>query len=237
MQTIKQAWSLNIIPIIVLVISLLSAQHVWAERPKYASELGFQAGLGYYIGDATQHSFNNVREAYGVQYRYKFDQRWALQVKGQGQRIAFPMPDTNAKQHNPLTNIDVLGEFNFFRLGKRQYDRRVKQFTPYIFLGVGMSVYKGVRGDGKPAQVDQMQAAMYFPFGLGVKWKFADHWGLQAAWQQNLYFADNLENVIAYNNPNALNGSNILWNDFTSSLTIGIVFEFGKTDKICRTCY
>ncbi len=212
--------------IIFLLVSLaLSAGQVCADEREYNWEVGAQGGLGYYIGDATQHSFNNIEAAYGAQLRYKFDKHWALQAKAQGQKISFPLADSIG--NNQLINIDVVGEFNFFRFGKKQYDRRVKQLTPYIFIGVGVSIYP---------QLDSWKAAVYVPFGLGLKWKFADRWQLHAAWQQNLYFIDDLENIIDYNNVGDLNGSNILWNDFTSSLTIGIIFEFGKEAKICKSC-
>ncbi len=240
-------------------MSVLSVRQAVAEEASegdvYLCELGLQAGLGYYVGDATSHIFNNVREAAGVQFRYKFDQRWALQLKAQTQNIAFPLQPETKKPvaTNRLYSIDAMGEFNFFRLGAKQYDERVHPFTPYIFLGVGLSMYRGVAvakkqdAYGEPmldaagnavteAREGTLQGAAYIPFGIGLKWKFAKWCGLNVAWQQNLYFADNLENKTYYNNTHQLNKSNILKNDFTSSFTIGIVFEFSKKDKICRHC-
>ena len=38
------------------------------------------------------------------------------------------------------------------------------------------------------------------------------------------------------NNPNDLNGSNLFKNDLVSTLTVGIVFEFGKRTKMCYFC-
>ena len=38
------------------------------------------------------------------------------------------------------------------------------------------------------------------------------------------------------NNSNDMNGFNILNNDLTSSLTIGVVFEFGTREKMCYFC-
>ncbi len=211
-------------------MSVLSTFAVRADERPFLCEWGLQGGLGYYVGDATDHIFNDIQWAAGTHFRYKFDQRWALQVKGQVQNMVFPLQNEvgmqlDAKGDNFLLNLDVMGEFNFFRFGLKQYDERVKQFTPYIFLGVGVSSYSNF-GDW----------AAYFPFGLGLKWKFAQRWGLNLAWQHNLYFADNLEGKDYYDNTQDLNGSNILKNDLTSSLTLGIVFEFGKAAKVCHTC-
>lgn len=195
-------------------------------RP-YRMEMGLQAGIGYYVGDATPHIFNHVREAYGGHLRYKFTKRWALQVKGLHQVIQGPLPEmTNAKWQDKLINLDAMAEFNFFRFGLQEYDTRVKPVTPYIFAGVGVGLY-GLK---------YQTAAAYFPFGFGLKWKFAERWGLNVAWQHNLYFADNLETTEPLGNTHNLDGSNILNFDLTGQLTLGIVFEFAKQKKICRFC-
>jgi hypothetical protein len=182
----------------------------------YHCEVGVQAGAGYYVGELAQHVFQNTREVYGAQFRYKFDQRWALQTKLQCQNVLGA----------PLLGLDVVGEFNFFRFGSRGYDYRVKQITPFILAGVGASWNLKERW------------GVYLPVGIGLKWKFADRWQLQAAWQHNVYLynGDGLEGVVDYDDTHGLNGSNIMNNDITSSVTVGVVFEFGKGKKICAFC-
>lgn len=221
----------------------------------YRCELGLQGGCGYYVGDATEYVFQDVREAYGLHFRYKFDQRWALQVKGlahhikglftaeeaemvrTGDRTSFQASEDATIIGQPwetqMVNVDVVGEFNFFRFGVRQYDERIKPITPYIGVGIGIGMCMepnwAWRGYSPVVQV-------YVPFVVGVKWKIADRWQLQAAWQHNVYFADNLEGIDELNNAHQLNGSNFLNNDVTSQLTVGIVFEFAKDRKICALC-
>ena len=209
----------------------------------YRCELGLQGGCGYYVGDATEYVFQDVREAYGLHFCYKFDQRWALQVKGLAHHIKgqFTVGETTASPVNVLgqpwetqmVNVDVVGEFNFFRFGVRQYDERIKPITPYIGVGIGVGMCMepnwAWRGYSPVVQV-------YVPFVVGVKWKIADRWQLQAAWQHNVYFADNLEGIEELNNAHQLNGSNFLNNDVTSQLTVGIVFEFAQDRKICALC-
>lgn len=191
-------------------------------------------------------------ETFGGQFRYKFDQRWALQVKAQRQRIAFREQGTEGSLcYNPMWHADVVGEFNFFRFGERGYDMRVKPVTPYIFIGVGVSVYNehaSIGGDNVyPLLIgngNKPKVGMYLPVGIGMKWKFADHWQLQVAWQHQIYFVDNIEGLPMFDGrqtPNAggrygMNGTNILNNDLTSTLTLGIVFEFAKGKKICNHC-
>lgn len=191
-------------------------------------------------------------ETFGGQFRYKFDQRWALQVKAQRQRIAFREQGTEGSLcYNPMWHADVVGEFNFFRFGERGYDMRVKPITPYMFIGLGVSVYSETATESSdnafPLLIgsgNKPKAGMYIPLGIGMKWKFADRWQLHVAWQHQIYFKDNIEGLPKFDGrqtPNAggrygMNGTNILNNDLTSTLTLGIVFEFAKERKICRVC-
>lgn len=152
----------------------------------------------------------------------------------------------------PVWAADVVCEFNFFKFGSPSYDYRIKTFTPYVFLGLGGSISNK---EAIPAteeiipQVKRMNAFVYVPLGVGVKWKFADRWQLQAAWQHQIYFSDNVDGYLPnidftkpkdpsvkpeyptqskLNNLDGINGLNILNNDLTSTLTIGVVFEFGE---------
>jgi len=212
--------------VMLLAASFLSARADDGRRMQ--CEFGIEGGCGYYMGDAASLPFQNVREAYGANFRYKFDQRWALQVKGLAHRIVgdYPNPVTgDQKWTNQLVNLDVDAEFNFFRFGGKSYDRRVKPITPYVLCGVGVCLHSNMK-----------KLAAYIPFGVGVKWKFAPRWNLQLVWQNNIYFTDNLEGIDDMNNPQGLNGSNPLNNDMTGTISLGLTVEFAKEKKICRIC-
>lgn len=208
----------------------------------YLCEIGVQAGCGYYVGDAAEHIFMNPREAYGIHFRYKFTKRWALQVKASGQRITgneyeyktgVGAVKLDSKWQNLLVNVDVMAEFNFFRFGDaNKFDKRIKPYTPYIFLGIGAGLY-GAEGY---TNGNFNKAMAYFPFGIGFKWRFHEFVGLNIAWQHNVYFADNLENRDNLADRHGLNGSNIMNCDLTGMLTAGLVFEFARAKKACRIC-
>ena len=194
----------------------------------YTCELGLQGGCGYYVGDAAPHIFMNPREAYGAHFRYKFTKRWAMQIKFSGQRIVgndytIRGEKLNSTWNTRLYNVDVMAEFNFLRFGTaNKFDKRIKPYTPYIFLGLGA---------GYGAQL-----AAYVPIGIGFKWKFHDRVGLNIAWQHNIYMTDNLEGREALNNKHQLNGWNWMNCDLTGMLTVGLVFEFARAKKECRIC-
>ena len=159
-----------------------------------------------------------------------------------------------------MWHIDVAGEYNFFQLGLDEYNIHMKNWTPYISLGIGMTVLNKYASDGRDAYPRLAKGgttkgyALYIPVGVGLKWKVADRWQLQFAWQHNLYMlnGDGLEGVIAgrkggpdvwladqdklLNNSHNMNGSNVMNNDVTSTLTVGVVFEFGVKKNRCLLC-
>jgi len=227
-----------------VVICLLSigvcarAQMSHTKQP-LACELGIQAGCGYYVGDATPHIFMNVREAYGIHFRYKFNKRWAIQAKISGQRITGPEYDMQGAQlstrwSNRLYSADVMAEFNFFRFGiYNKFDKRTRPYTPYIFIGIGGSLYNDilVANEGHA-----LTGAGYIPLGFGFKWKFHERVGLNIAWQHNIYLSDDIEGQGSLNNRHHLNGWNWMNCDLTGMLTVGLVVEFVKVKKVCRMC-
>lgn len=217
--------------VLLTLLLIVSGKGVAAER-MFRCELGIAGGCGYYVGDATPHIFMNIRETYGAYFRYRFDQRWALQAKGLTQRIAGNNPDGtgfaakgNGQWQNQLVNVDVMGEFNFFRFGPTTYDMRVKPISPYLGLGLGMAIHSEFK-----------QVSVYIPVTVGVKWQLAPRLLMYAAWQHNLYTTDNLENVTMYNDLHGLNGSNWLNCDLTGTLTVGASFIFAMDKKVCRFC-
>ena len=198
----------------------------------YRLELGADGGCGYYVGDAGRRIFQNVRESYGVRFRYMFDRRWSLCLKGMHHRIAGYNPDEygNASRahgmwQNRLVNVDVAAEFNFLPFGKIKYDSRISPVTPYLAIGVGVSMHS-----------DWKKLSAYMPFVVGMKWRCAEHITIHLAWEHDVYFNDNLENIKEYANTYNLNGKNVMNMDVTGNIAAGIAFAFAKDRKVCRTC-
>ena len=240
---IRRGWSAALFCV---ALFLCTGTDAYAQRANpYLFEIGLQGGIGYYSGDATPYIFMNPREAFGLQFRYKHSKRWAFQAKINRQTIAYnkgvnPLGST-VFGLNELYNIDATAEYNFLRFGSDyEYDDRVKPFTPYIFLGVGTGVYESWWKQKRPNDTDKdvqgYGASFYIPFGIGFKWMFCPRWGLNIAWQHNIYFADNIEGKKDLNDPNGLNGWNIMNMDLTGMLTVGIVIEFSERKGPCLSC-
>lgn len=243
-----------------IVLSISISLLVKAEEVKdefYRLEIGLQGGVSYYAGELAPYAFMSVGETYGIQGRLKIDPRWAVQVKGQRQRVINTLKKENkwglqpGRYQVPMWHFDITGEYNFFRLGLNEYDIHMRKLTPFMFLGVGMTVHNMELADMSVvypkhwvADDQKLEYAMYIPVGVGLKWKMAERWQLQLAWQHNVYVlnGDGLEGIVdktnpdRFNNSYEMNGSNIMNNDVTSTLTLGVVFEFAPKKKICTQC-
>ncbi len=210
-----------------LIISLFLVANAHAATPYYFMEFGLMGGTSYYIGDTQKHIFMNPRYTGGAMVNVKFDRRWSVTAKAQYIDIAYMDGDT--KGGNQIIHADLTAEFNFFQFDIKQYDPKIKPVTPYIFLGIGFSMYGNKFGNSAPN----------IPFGFGVKWKMAPRWTLNLAWQHQMYFffdADNLENKPKYDDTYDLNKTNFLRNDMVSTLTLGITFAFIPRKPPCNCC-
>lgn len=206
---------------------------VLADNRLYRLEVGLQGGAAYYMGELAPYAFTSVGEVYGFQFRCKIDYRWALQFKGQRQRVINAFEEGNqwgipvAKYQTPMWHFDLTGEYNFFHFGVfDEHNVRMRNFTPFVFLGIGITAHNvgATSEDGYPLVgwrtivnkhgeevPDYLEptCAMYIPIGVGLKWKFAPRWQLQFAWQHQVYMAngDGLEGVIALSNPTLFDNS------------------------------
>lgn len=192
-----------------LIVALplwLSAQEVTT----FMFDGGIQGGYSYIIGDS---GFDSYVVA-GIHVRYKFDQRWSL--RAQVQQHVYP-----AKSE--WGNIDISAEYNFFRYGIDEYDLRVKAVSPFIAIGVGIT---STLNELKTDPVSGLKR-VYVPIGIGVKWKFADKWQLQATWQHQVYLTrDDLDKM-------GWDGAitNIMNNDVLSTFTVGLSIDFFRLKR------
>lgn len=222
-------------PLYILTLMAVLSANIYAQRPqRNQMEFGLQGGMGFYVGDAQPHIFQDIMEAYGAELTYMFNYRWALQLQGVGQRIKGLPADANGlpikggtKWVEQLVNFDITARFNFLPYGtySKYTSRTIKPYTPYIYTGIGMVISGGFK-----------EYNAYIPVGLGFRWRCSEHIGMYLAWQWNIVLGDNLEKDERYNNIHKLNGSNILNCDLTSTIQFGMIFEFAKEKRVCQFC-
>jgi hypothetical protein len=174
------------------------------------SELGITGGVDYYIGDLnpTRHYPKDTKMAFGVLYRYNFNDRYAMRIQGlSGTLQAYDShsPDSlqqlrNLHFRSRLLEFSGLLEVNFRKY--RSKDKDSKRWTPFVFAGLAFfhavpkALYQdtwyelpalGTEGQGtsaNPGKDTYSVDNICIPFGAGFKVNagridFQLEWGLR----------------------------------------------------------
>ena len=144
-------------------------------------------------------------ETFGGMLRCNFDERWSIQAQAMAQRLMFfeTVNEHTYSYNNNMCNVDITTEFNLLKYG---FYRRGDVYTvaPYVSVGLGAAMYNKAstfrytsKGDGHTkfntayplisAKDVGMAAAMYVPFGMGVKLRLTGNWQIRFACQYDLY--------------------------------------------------
>ena len=216
--------------VIAALLALVASVHAQTD-PEYKLELGGGIGMVSYQGDFNGNLFKNPQPMFTVLAKYRFDPRRALalnvsygQLKGSS---------TDAKTYYPLTttydfksNVVDVGlrlEYNFWPFGTGFEYRGSKRLTPYVAIGLGMTIAKA---EGKSA------TGVNMPVGVGVKYKMADRLNLTAEWAMHFTSSDELDGV---KDPYGIESSGLFKNtDCYSHLRLTLSYDIWAK---CRTCH
>ena len=216
--------------VIAALLALVASVHAQTD-PEYKLELGGGIGMVSYQGDFNGNLFKNPQPMFTVLAKYRFDPRRALalnvsygQLKGSS---------TDAKTYYPLTttydfksNVVDVGlrlEYNFWPFGTGFEYRGAKRLTPYVAIGLGMTIAKA---EGKSA------TGVNMPVGVGVKYKMADRLNLTAEWAMHFTSSDELDGV---KDPYGIESSGLFKNtDCYSHLRLTLSYDIWAK---CRTCH
>ena len=216
--------------VIAALLALVASVHAQTE-PEYKLELGGGIGVVSYQGDFNGNLFKNPQPMFTVLAKYRFDPRRALalnvsygQLKGSS---------TDAKTYYPLTttydfkskvaDVGLRMEYNFWPYGTGFEYRGAKRLTPYVAIGLGMTIAKA---DGKSA------TGVNLPIGVGVKYKMADRLNLTAEWAMHFTSCDELDGV---KDPYGIESSGLFKNtDCYSHLRLTLSYDIWAK---CRTCH
>ncbi len=184
---------------------------------KYYMEAGILGGGSYYLGDANKIPFNYMLPTGGLFLKYKFDGHWELKLQSTVGQAGIGIFD-GVMQKTTFGDLALIAEFNFFNYASMRLEPGSSRVTPYIFAGLGASIFnKG--------------GAPILPFGLGVKWYFADRLNLGLYWStQKTLYNDNFDLI---DNPLKLRKGLWINNDWYSTLAVYFSVNFWE---ICPTC-
>ncbi|WP_266367383.1 type IX secretion system protein PorG [Tellurirhabdus rosea] len=142
-------------------------------------EVGLGGGVMVYKGDiAPNFNFRDPRPAGNLIVRRNLSQPLTLRlnlgigsIAGRDSSFSDPFQQArNTSFRSSLREVSMLFEYNFLNYSQL---RRVKNWTPYLFGGVG------VHSAGLQNSVERSPyRQIHFPLGVGIKYEFKRPWSL-----------------------------------------------------------
>lgn len=159
---------------------------------EYKYEIGGMVGGSYYMGDLNKNAFfKGLNPSLGVVFRYTPNFRWAVKtdllwgrVSGStdGLENVFPNGATASFERN-FFELGGQMEFNFLPYSDKFAYLNTKRFSPYIFMGFGVTVAPG----------NQTFASLNIPLGVGVKYKVINRLNLGCEFSFRKLFGDSFD--------------------------------------------
>lgn len=217
---------------IVLAIAapMLMAQQ---QEDSYKFDIGVGLGMSGYLGDANQSNmYKHPGFAANASFRYMFDSRWAIRTmlataSLSGNTADFDNALPNGEQYefkSQVYDLGVRGEFNFFNYGIGETYKRMKRWTPFLGVGVGLTM---ASSDGKT------HVGVNIPMSFGVKFKVRPRLNLEVCFTMTKTFSDHVDGEYL-DDLYQIKSSFIKNTDWYSMLTVGISYEFGKRCVVCH---
>lgn len=225
---------LAMVPLLVLLVGTghASAQASAPTAP-YKFDLGVGLGMSGYIGDANSSNiFKHPGFEGQISFRYLPDSRWAIR----GIFSTFGLSGSTADVDNVLPggavydftsqvyDLGARAEFNFFPYGMGETYKRLRRWTPYLTLGVGVAL---ASSGGHTA------VAPTLPMGVGIKYKLSMRWNLGVEFTMTKAFSDKFDGP-DLNDLNLIKTAFYKSTDWYSRLSVSVTYEFGKR---CETCH
>ena len=211
--------------------SLFISHAVAQTEPEYRLEIGGGIGMVSYEGDFNGQIFKDMQPMFTLLARYKFNPRVAVamnvsygDLKGSAKNVKSHIPEQWADYtfKQKIGDVGVRMEYNFWPYGTGMEYRGAKRLTPYIFIGMGTTVYKD----------DKTQLALNIPLGGGVKYKVGDRLNMAVEWAIHFTASDRLDGV---SNPYGIKSSGLFKNtDCYSHLRLSVTYDLWAK---CRTCH
>lgn len=219
---------------VIAAIAMVAGVHAHANDyvDSYRYDVGIGLGISGYLGDANESNLlKNLGFSGNAGVRYLFDSRWAAKAQfsvatlsGNTANFENVLPD-NAQYEFSSTVFDlsVKGEANFFAYGIGETYKRLRRWTPYATIGVGMTL---------ASTKNATSAAFSIPMGVGVKFKLSKRLNLNAEFTMTKVFGDKIDSE-QLTDLYLIESSFLKNTDWFSTLTVGVSYEFGPR---CATC-
>ena len=205
---------------------------IHAQESKYKFDLGVQLGMSGYLGDANRSNiFQHPGFSAGASFRYLANTRWAIRgvfntLSLSGNSADFDDVFPGGMTYSFKSQVYDLGaraEFNFFPYGVGETYKRLRRVSPYLTLGIGVSV----------ATCDGITSvAPNIPMGFGVKFKLKPRINLGLEFTMTKVFGDKIDGELS--DLHLIESSFVKNTDWYSNISVSITYEFGER---CVTCH
>ncbi len=219
-----------IVAVIVMIVAM-PARTVAQETP-YKFDFGAGIGMSGYQGEAAKTLFSHPGFAGQIGVRYLPTSRWAIRgtidvltISGNTADMDNVLP--GGQQYDFKSTVYDIGgrvEFNFFSYGIGETYKKMRRWTPYLSLGVGVTM---AMCDGESAFGPNI------PFAFGFKFKLKERLNLVTEFAVVKVFNDHIDGKDLADLA-TIKSSFLKNNDWYSRFTVGLTFEFGKR---CETCH
>lgn len=204
-----------------------------AQPEEYRFDAGVGLGMTGYLGDLnTSGLFSHPGFGGNLSFRYLANTRLAIRtllsvesLSGSTKDMENVIPGIGEFDFkSSLYDLTVRGEFNFFNYGIGHTYQQLKRCTPYIALGLGVSL---ATGDAESA------VAMSLPMAVGVKFKLKPRLNLGLEFCMTKLFGDRADSPLL-DDPYMIKSSFLKNTDWSSSLMLSISYEFGRRCVACN---
>lgn len=217
--------------VILFTLVALAAPRLQAQEETYRFDIGAQAGMAGYLGDASSNIFGHPGFSGGVSWRYLPDARWAVRALLNVMSLSGDTADMDdvlpgqAQYSFKSTAYDLGGrvEFNFFSYGIGESYKKLRRLSPYLTVGLGVTL---ATCGGESA------FGVNIPMGAGIKYKLRERWNLGLEFTMTKVFSDHVDGELS--DLYQIKSSFIKNTDWYSNISVSVTYEFGKR---CSTCH
>ena len=215
----------------ILIVCYLSLMSSWAQtEPEYRMEVGAGIGAVTYLGDFNGNIFREMQPMGSLLAKYRMNPRMALamnvsygQLKGSSRNAETYYPGlTDYRFKTSLADIGLRYEYNFWPYGTGREYRGAQRLTPYIYIGIGVTV----------AKPNTTEVAMNMPLGGGIKYKVANRVNMALEWTIHFTSSDELDGI---KDPYGIQSSGLFKNtDCYSHLRLSLTYDLWAKCKVCH---
>ncbi len=218
---------------IVILLPAMTCRGQSQDVESYKFDIGVGLGMSGYLGDAnTSNVFHKPGVAVDGSFRYLLDNRWAIRglltvasLSGNSADFENVFPGGESYSFKSwIYDLGARAEFNFFDYGIGETYKRLRRWTPYLSVGVGVVLSSA---DGSTF------AAATIPMAFGFKYKVKPRLNLALEFTMAKAFGDHLDGD-KLSDLYGIKSSFLKNTDWYSTLTFSISWEFGPRCVVCH---